>query len=203
MNPTSASRRNVPSARVPVKALAADRRSPPPRPTRHASQGTSKLVASGPTQTCWREIMRRPPLSPDTLGERTPDPAPSRAPTAYDEPVAVAAADETDLRTRREEASHLRSFESGAEGRLPRLVVVETSLAERCETRRSGGEPDDGRRICSPGRDHAAARASCWGARSANFANRLRKASFSVPIGLLRCLARMISASPWSSDCSL
>jgi hypothetical protein len=46
-------------------------------------------------------------------------------------------------------------------------------------------------------------RARYAAARSANFAYRFRKESFSVPVGPLRCLARCTSASPCDSDSSL
>jgi len=59
VKPTSASRRSVPSTR----AESTDRDHPyvsaqPPRRWRQTSHDDSKVVVSGPTQTCWRSLTR-------------------------------------------------------------------------------------------------------------------------------------------------
>ena len=64
-----------------------------------------------------------------------------------------------------------------------------TGLTDHGERRRARREPDDLLLEDRP-RGHQLA------ARSANFAYRLRKESFSIPVGPLRCFERMISASP-------
>src|SRR5437764_1501276 len=64
-----------------------------------------------------------------------------------------------------------------------------TGLTDHGERRRARREPDDLLLEDRP-RGHQLA------ARSANFAYRLRKESFSIPVGPLRCFERMISARP-------
>src|SRR5438270_7905912 len=65
-------------------------------------------------------------------------------------------------------------------------------LTDDRERGRASGDPHHLLLEDGPGGHYAAA-------RSANFAYRFRKESFSIPVGPLRCLERMISASPcWS-----
>src|SRR5262249_1267755 len=113
--------------------------------------------------------------------------------------VAGAAVGERDCRVALDRAAHACCVD-GVHERVPALPGgLEARLAEARERRRARREPDD-----DGTRAHAAALVASWrGARSENFAYRLRNASFSVPIGPFRCLARITSARPWSSDCSL
>jgi hypothetical protein len=178
----------------------------PLRRARHASQGASKLVASGPTQTCWRLIMPRAPSSSRGRRELTL-PAPARATsrrsrTAEDELMTGAATREPDVGVECNGPLDVRIANSLEKRGSHAAGAFQTWLTEARERGLPWLDPHDRLARRSLGA-HAAALASCWGARSANFANRFRNASFSVPIGPLRCLARMISASPWSSDCSL
>jgi hypothetical protein len=172
----------------------------PPRRAKHASQDTSKLVASGPTQTCWRSITCPGPASSQRGRElelalaTCTGPRPTGPPD--DQPVARAAASKPDVGLERERTAHACLAHELEEGDASDPAALETRLAEARELSRAGRDRDDRlARHMRRGR-HAAALASCCGARSANFAKRLRNASFSVPTGPLRCLARMISARP-------
>src|SRR5262249_50790187 len=107
------------------------------------------------------------------------------------------AVDEGDVGLRRHESANARTADRVDERAPFAPRELEARLAEARERGRAGRDPDRVRAR------HAATRASCCGARSANFAKRFRNASFSVPIGPLRCFARMTSARPWSSEFSL
>src|SRR5205823_1686723 len=81
---------------------------------------------------------------------------------------------------RRDRAAHAGPRERLGEDGARTARRLEARLAETREARRRRAEPD---------RRHAAA-------RSANFAYRFWKASFSMPVAPFRCLARINSAIP-------
>ena len=260
VKPTSASRLSVPS----TTAVATDtdqsshRSTGSRRRARHASQEASKLVVSGPTQTCWRvrsssaasHVNWSWRVSRSRQGRRAVD-------AADDQLVAGRAVDEADVGLGREAAAHARGAHRGEERAAFAAGELEAVLAQAREVGRArrdphavlllrlkasppvlvggrllergagelgsspagerageGGCPAPGARLgravsgvgltAAGSRGRAAPRrplmrppaASCCGARSANFAKRLRNASFSVPIGPFLCLARITSARP-------
>ena len=267
VKPTSASRRSVPS----TTAVETDTDQSSHRSTgscrraRHASQEASKLVVSGPTQTCWRGghsalsgLSRQLQLARVAARE-----ARGAVDAADDELVPGGAVDEADVGLRRQPAAHARGADGGEERPAFAARDVEAVLAQAREVGRARRDPDavrsllaallkasppvwsarqdgllergrggagqlprwgegrgrgvvpacgrlstvgggdDGGGITRPASSrsaapaaHAAALWSCCGARSANFAKRLRNASFSVPIGPFLCFARITSARP-------
>ncbi len=201
VKPTSASRRSVPS--ITVESTEIDQAylsAQPDRRARHASQATSKLVASGPTQTCWRS----------TVTVRPREPHASWSCRASGRPRARADGRSGGRRPRGRSGSGRRRRRRRAQGcREPTRAARRRGSASPARGSRRGSARRGTRTGSRPARSrpcfprHAAALASCLGARSENLAKRLRNASFSVPIGPLRCFARITSARPWSSDWSL
>src|SRR5262249_52434968 len=105
--------------------------------------------------------------------------------------------DETDVGFRRHTLAHARVPDRVEERAAVAARQLETRFAEARAARRAWRHPD---RVDAT---HAAALVSCCCARSANFAKRLKNASFCMPTGPFLCFARMTSASPLSSDSSL
>src|SRR5262249_12811449 len=109
---------------------------------------------------------------------------------AHDHLVAGRTVDKADIGVGGETPADTRAAHGIDEWAPVAACELETGFAEARERGRTRRHPDGVRAA------HAAALASCCGARSANFAKRLRKASFSVPTGPLRCFARITSARP-------
>src|SRR5262245_29704792 len=137
VKPTSASRRSVPSTTAADTDTdqSSQRSTGSRRRARHASQGASKLVVSGPTQTCWRSVTLV--LSCQLELARVPAGEGCGAVDApHDQLVARGAVDEADVRLRGEPAAHAGGTHGGEERAALAAGDVEAVLAQAREIRR-------------------------------------------------------------------